>query len=235
MELKDRQFNDTEEKIKREKEELFCTPVIVSEDDMGKFEEQEMMKIRPIKKNENDQLIRQSVMGKKPIILRDKLKDKTDTSLIRGIRTLFEQEEDYYEPKRVSNFWNNNYIEYESNGDKNRDLSPDEYLSKIESYLRNIIINLQNSDAWKIQLTIAINFISSKDVEEEHEMRSRSSNIKCTFYNDVNEVVDERFDSLSSRYQGNLQTPMRGSGFIFDSVQLMYCKCHKVTFRDGCS
>ena len=50
-------------------------------------------------------------MGKKPIILRDKLKDKTDTSLIRGIRTLFEQEEDYYEPKRVSNFWNNNYIE----------------------------------------------------------------------------------------------------------------------------
>ena len=32
---------------------------------------------------------------------------------MRDIRTLFEQqrEEDYYEPKRVSNFWNNNYIE----------------------------------------------------------------------------------------------------------------------------
>ena len=26
---------------------------------------------------------------------------------------------------------------------------------------------------------------------------------------------------------------MRGSGFIFDSVQLMYYKCHKVTFRRG--
>ena len=50
MELKDRQFNDREENIKREKEELFCTPIIVSEDDMGKCEEQEMMKIRPIKK-----------------------------------------------------------------------------------------------------------------------------------------------------------------------------------------
>ena len=23
---------------------------------------------------------------------------------------------------------------------------------------------------------------------------------------------------------------MRGSGFIFDSVQLMYCKCHRVIF-----
>ena len=26
---------------------------------------------------------------------------------------------------------------------------------------------------------------------------------------------------------------MRGSDFIFDSVQLMYCKCHKVNFRRG--
>ena len=39
--------------------------------------------------------------------------------IIRDIRSLFEQqEEDYYKPKRVSSFWNNNYIEYESNGDK---------------------------------------------------------------------------------------------------------------------
>ena len=51
-------------------------------------------------------------MGKKPKIIRDKLKDK----IIRDIRTLFEQEEeDYYKTKRVSNFWNNNYTEYESN------------------------------------------------------------------------------------------------------------------------
>ena len=44
--------------------------------------------------------------------------------MIRDIRTLSEQQwEDYYETKRVSNFWNNNYIEYESNGDKkDRDL-----------------------------------------------------------------------------------------------------------------
>ena len=85
------------------------------------------------------------------------------------MRTLFEQEkeEDYYEPERVNNFRNNNYIEYESNGDKNTKLSLDEYLNKIKSYLRNIIINLQISDSWKIQLAIAINFISSKNTEEE--------------------------------------------------------------------
>ena len=72
--------------------------------------------------------------------------------LIRDIKTLFEQEEqeDYYKPERVNNFWNNNYTEYKSNGDNNRNLSLNKYLNKIEPLMRNIIIDLQNSDAWKI-------------------------------------------------------------------------------------
>ena len=37
-------------------------------------------------------------------------------------------------------------MEYESNGDKNKNLSLHESLNKIETYLRNIIINLQNFD-----------------------------------------------------------------------------------------
>ena len=87
---------------------------------------------------------------KKPKTIRDKLQDKTmifghflkqkkhngriiKGSIIRDIRTLFEHKEgDYYEHKRVTNFWNNNYIEYKSNNDKNRNLSLDEYLNKIE-------------------------------------------------------------------------------------------------------
>ena len=70
-------------------------------------------------------------------------KREVNNRIIRDIRTLFEQEEKvYYKPKRVSNLWNNNYIEYESNDDKNRNLSLDKYLEKIEPYLRNIIIDL---------------------------------------------------------------------------------------------
>ena len=81
------------------------------------------------------------------------IKDK----IIRDIKTLFQQqEEDYYKPKRVSSFWNNSYIEYESNGDKNSNASLDEYLIKIKPYLKDIIIDLQSSDTRKIHLTIAI-------------------------------------------------------------------------------
>ena len=77
--------------------------------------------------------------------------------------------------------------------------------------MRNIIIDLQNSDTWKIQLTIAINFFSSKDDEEERVIHSKSDNVRFTSYNDAYEVVDELFNSLNSRYQDNLEKSIRGS------------------------
>ena len=50
-----------------------------------------------------------------------------------------------------------------------------------------------NFETWTIQLTIAINFISSKVTEEQRIMHSRSNNVKLTSYNDADEVVDELF------------------------------------------
>ena len=57
--------------------------------------------------------------------------------IIRDIRSLF-KEEDYYKPKRVSYFWKNNYIQYESNSDRNKNLSIEEYFNKIKPYLSDI-------------------------------------------------------------------------------------------------
>ena len=99
--------------------------------------------------------------------------------------------------------------------------------------MRNKIIDLQNSDAWKIQLTIAINFISSRDSEEERVMHSNSGEIKFTPYSDANDVIEKLLKSLRSSYQENLETSMKGSDFISDSVQLMYYECHKVNFIRG--
>ena len=98
--------------------------------------------------------------------------------IIINIRALVEQQEHYYKPKIVSNFWNKSYIEYESNAGENRNLLLDEYLNKIEPYLRNVIIDLWNSG--KIQLITAINFIFSKDAEVERVMHTRSNNTKFT-------------------------------------------------------
>ena len=62
--------------------------------------------------------------------------------------------------------------------------------------MRNIIINLQKSGTWKVQLVIAINFISSKDADEEQVMHLESNNIEFMTYGNANNIVDELFESL---------------------------------------
>ena len=58
-------------------------------------------------------------------------------------------------------------------------LSVEEHLYKIRPYLRDFINDLKQSDTWKIQLTITINFISSKDDnDEDRVMHSKSDNIE---------------------------------------------------------
>ena len=92
----------------------------------------------------------------------DKKKTLKQLKILEDIKNLSEhkkEEENYYKPVRKSNFWSNSYIEYESSGDKNKTLSVEEYLDKNRQYLKEIINNLKNSDTWKIQLTIANNFI----------------------------------------------------------------------------
>ena len=101
-------------------------------------------------------------------------KENEVIKLIRDIsvRNLFVHgEKDYFKLVRVGSFWNNNYIEYKSNGDRNKTFIKD-YLTEIKPYLNDIINNLKKSDTWKIQL--AIYFIFSKDTDEEHVMHSKS-------------------------------------------------------------
>ena len=64
----------------------------------------------------------------------------------------------------------------------------------------DIITVFQESETWKIQLTIAVSFISPKDVAEERVMHWNSNNIKFASYNDANEVVNDFFKSVFSRY-----------------------------------
>ena len=53
----------------------------------------------------------------------------------------------------------------------------------------------QISDALNIQLTIEINFISSKGNDEERVMHSKSNNIELRIFNNVDEDTEELFGS----------------------------------------
>ena len=115
------------------------------------------------------------------------------------MKILFEhekEEENYYKPVRISNFWSNSYVEYESNSDKNKTLSVQEYRNKIRPYLKNFINNFKKSDTWKIQLAIANNFISSIENDEQRVMHSKIDNIEIMIHDEANEIMKKLFDSL---------------------------------------
>ena len=71
----------------------------------------------------------------------------------------------------------------------------------------------------KIQLTIRIIFVSSKDDnDKECVMHLKSDNIETMINDDADEVIEELFKSLQNRYQNNLEKSMKGSEFVFDNV-----------------
>ena len=76
-----------------------------------------------------------------------------------------------------------------------------EYLNKTRPYLKDIISNLKKSDKWKIQVTIAINFISSTDNDEECVMHSKIGNIQIIINDEAKVVIKELFDSLKKNIQ----------------------------------
>ena len=73
---------------------------------------------------------------------------------------------------------------------------------------------------WKIQLTMSINFISSKDSDETRNMHTKSDNIEIMMGSKTDDIIDELFESFLQKYHEGLEESMTGSEFIFDSVDL---------------
>ena len=80
-------------------------------------------------------------------------------------------------------------------GDKDKNLSPEDYLDTIRPYLRDMIDNHKVHGEWKIQL-MQINFISSLDTGEFCIMNSKSDNVKFMMGIETNDVINELFKSF---------------------------------------
>ena len=159
-------------------------------------------------------------------------------------------DEDYYKPIITKGAFNNNYIQYESKGDKGKNLSIKKYLNMIGPYLSDIIndhkaqgklrihsgnkiIEHKTQSERKIQLTMTINFISSKDSDETRNKHAKNNNVKIMTGSETDEIIEEPFKSFLQKYQEGLEEAMRGSEFIFDSVDSLYYNLKKITLSRG--
>ena len=141
-------------------------------------------------------------------------------------------DKDHYKPILVKSGYNNNYIQYESKGDKILTLK--EYLALIERYLRELINYYKNKGEWKLQLTAEISFVLLKPGSDKTRvMHTRSDNEEFMNGSDTDEIIKGRFESFLQKYEENLQEKMKGSDFEFDDVNFLYYDFNKISISRG--
>ena len=89
--------------------------------------------------------------------------NNTNDDYIENIRDLFSILD--YEPVLIKSGFDNNYLEYISNG--NDSLSLNEYLELIKPYLNDLINVYKTKGEWKLQISAEISFVSQKPGSDE--------------------------------------------------------------------
>ena len=148
--------------------------------------------------------------------------DDYEHRVIKNIKDLFKLsiDKDYYKPILVKSDYNNNYVQYESSG--NKILTVKEYLDLIKKYLRKLINYYKNKGEWKVQLIVEISFISLKSGSDETRiMHTRSDNEEFMNGSDTDEIIKGLFQSFLQKYEENLQEKMKGSEFDFDEIMIL--------------
>ena len=135
-------------------------------------------------------------------------------------------------------------------GGQRKNLSIKRYLKMIKPHLSDLINKHKahgsaryhsgnkswiekTSSEWKIQLTMAVNFISSKDSDETRTMHTKSNNVEIMVGSETDEIIKGLFKSFLQKYQEGLEESMRGSEFVYDSVDVLYFNLNKVSLSRG--
>ena len=85
---------------------------------------------------------------------------------------------------------------------------------------------------WEIQINKHVNFISSRDTGETRIYYVWSDNVSITQGTDTYDIIRESFKSFLHNYQQKLKI-IKGSDFVFESVDLLGYKLHRVRLKRG--
>ena len=95
-----------------------------------------------------------------------------------------------YEPVLIKSGFDNNYLEYMSNG--NKSLSFNEYLELIKPYLYDLINVYKAKGEWKLKISAEISFVSQKpDYNEIRIMYTRNTPEKIIIGCETEEVAEK--------------------------------------------
>ena len=62
-------------------------------------------------------------------------------------------------------------------------------------------------------------------------MQTKSNNVEIMIGSETDEIIKELFESFSQKYQEGLEESIRGSEFVYDSVDVLFYNLNKVSLR----
>ena len=141
----------------------------------------------------------------------------------------------YYEPILVRWAFNKNFEQYEIRGDKNRNLSINEYLAIIYPQLKELTDKKKTSTKkeQKVQLKIAIVFRHITELSNRYIVYIKSNNIIMRSGDDTYDIMTKLYESFLENYEQEENTLRNGSNFIYDCVDLALIQFHKIKLKRG--
>ena len=135
-------------------------------------------------------------------------RDDLDYFRIKKLESLFgdtDNDDNYYKPVLVKTSFKDGYKCYESRGDRDKKLSVKQYLYMIMPYLNDLINDhraIRNeSNEWKIQINMSVNFISSNDTGEIRTFFAWSDNEEIRSGSEPNDIIKRLLKSFLTNYQ----------------------------------
>ena len=163
----------------------------------------------------------------KKIINLDKHEDFIGLENVKDLYSILD-----YKPILIRTGFNNNYLEYGSEGSNS--LSFTEYLDLIKPYLEDLINEKKNKGEWKLQLTAKISFVSLKpDSDETRLMHTRGNTAEFMNGSETEEITESLYRSLLQNHNDNLQEKMKGSNFVFNGINYFYYDHNRVSICKG--
>ena len=112
----------------------------------------------------------------------------------------------YYDPELFASGLERNYISYRINGDRNKELTLNNYLNTVRPNVSELVTKKKVNER-KVQLALSIMFLNYI-TNETAEKYVFSDNVIIRPADDTNEITTERYNSLMHRYQETLANKM---------------------------
>ena len=150
---------------------------------------------------------------------------------LKEIKNLFKKEDEDFTSIFMRQSFNGNFIEYEISGSTNV-ITFNEYLNKIKHSIKNQLEKIQESSTHehKILLRCIVVFKKINNEFERYIKYIDSDGIIMRYGSNIDKTINNLYLSLLKSYEDE-SNKLRGSNFIFSSVDLSYLQVIKINFK----